>query len=63
MNLLKRDGSLVIIGFMGGNLVNNFDITNMMIKRIAITGSTMRGRNLEEKRVIAEQLKEKVCLL
>ena len=60
MNLLKKDGRLVIIGFMGGNLVNNFDITNMMVKRITITGSTMRGRNLEEKRVIAEQLKEKV---
>lgn len=60
INLLKKDGRLVIIGFMGGNLVNNFDITNMMVKRITITGSTMRGRNLEEKRVIAEQLKEKV---
>lgn len=60
MNLLKKDGRLVIIGFMGGNLVNNFDITNMMVKRITITGSTMRGRNLEEKRVIADQLKEKV---
>lgn len=60
MNLLKKDGMLMIIGFMGGNLVNNFDITNMMVKRITITGSTMRGRNLEEKRVIAEQLKEKV---
>lgn len=32
----------------------------MMVKRITITGSTMCGRNLEEKRVIAEQLKEKV---
>ncbi|MBT0720283.1 NAD(P)H-quinone oxidoreductase [Rosenbergiella collisarenosi] len=60
MNLLKKDGRLVIIGFMGGNLVDNFDITNMMVKRITITGSTMRGRNLEEKRAIAEQLKEKV---
>ncbi|WKX26934.1 NAD(P)H-quinone oxidoreductase [Tatumella ptyseos] len=60
MNLMKKDGRLVIIGFMGGNLVDNFDITHMMVKRITITGSTMRGRNLEEKREIAEQLKEKV---
>lgn len=60
MNLLKKEGRLVIIGFMGGNLVDNFDITHMMVKRITITGSTMRGRNLEEKREIAEQLKERV---
>ncbi len=60
MILLKKRWHVGDYWLYGGNLVNNFDITNMMVKRITITGSTMRGRNLEEKRVIAEQLKEKV---
>ncbi|MBT0724492.1 NAD(P)H-quinone oxidoreductase [Rosenbergiella sp. S61] len=60
INLLKKDGRLVIIGFMGGSIVDHFDITAMMVKRLVISGSTMRGRNLEEKKAIAQQLKEKV---
>lgn len=60
LNLLKKDGRLVVIGFMGGRVVENFDVQTMMLKRATITGSTMRGRSLAEKKAIALELKEHV---
>ncbi|WP_139109446.1 zinc-binding dehydrogenase, partial [Acinetobacter baumannii] len=43
LNLLKRDGRLVIIGFMGGRLAKEFDIQKLISKRATITGPTMRA--------------------
>lgn len=49
LNLLKRDGRLVIIGFMGGRIAKEFDLQKLILKRATITGSTMRARNSQEK--------------
>lgn len=49
LELLKRDGRLVIIGFMGGRIAHDVDIQTLMLKRATVTGSTMRGRSAEEK--------------
>lgn len=56
IKLLKKDGRLVIIGFMGGRIVEQFDVQEVMLKRAIITGSTMRGRSMEEKHTIAKEL-------
>ncbi len=60
LTLLKKDGRLVIIGYMGGQVVERFDLQQLMLKRATITGSTMRGRSAEEKHVIAKELVAKV---
>lgn len=60
LTLLKKDGRLVIIGYMGGQVVERFDLQQLMLKRATITGSTMRGRSAEEKHIIAKELVAKV---
>ncbi len=49
LNLLKRDGRLVIIGFMGGRIAKEFDLQKLILKRATITGSTMRARKQRKK--------------
>ncbi|WP_038344020.1 NAD(P)H-quinone oxidoreductase [Acinetobacter sp. A47] len=58
LRLLKRDGRLVIIGFMGGRKVDGFDIQELMLKRAVVTGSTMRARTNEEKAKITQELEQ-----
>lgn len=60
LRLLKRDGRLVIIGFMGGRNVENFDIQELMLKRAVVTGSTMRARTNAEKAKITQDLEQYV---
>lgn len=60
MNVLATNGRLVIIGFMGGSVADHLDLTQLMLKRATITGSTMRSRNTQEKAVIADHLKQYV---
>ncbi len=60
LGLLKKDGRLVIIGFMGGRIAHEVDIQTLMLKRATVTGSTMRGRTPAEKQQIAEALRRHV---
>ncbi len=57
---LARDGRLVIVAFMQGSKVEQFDLLPVMMKRLVITGSTMRPRTAAEKGAIAAALKKKV---
>ena len=56
---LARDGRLVMIGFMGGTEAS-FDARQIILRRLTITGSTLRIRSVEEKGVIARQLETHV---
>lgn len=60
MNLLKRDGRLVILGFMGGRIAKEFDLQQLILKRAKVTGSTMRARTDQEKAEITQSLKQMV---
>ncbi|MDX5932021.1 NAD(P)H-quinone oxidoreductase [Acidiphilium acidophilum] len=60
LSALKRDGRLVQIAFMQGNVAQEFDLLPIMIKRLTVTGSTMRPRTAAEKAAIATQLHETV---
>ncbi len=60
LRALARDGRLVLIAFLGGPKVENFDLTPIMVKRLTVTGSTMRPRSTAEKGAIADALREKV---
>jgi NADPH2:quinone reductase len=60
LRVLGTDGRLVIIALMGGHEVEKADIRPIMLKRLVVTGSTMRPRTTAEKGVIARALEEKV---
>ena len=57
---LAMDGRLVLIAFLGGSKVADFDFTQVMVRRLTITGSTMRPRTTAQKGQIAAELREKV---
>ena len=51
LRCLKMDGRLVIIAFLGGSKVEQFDLLSVMLRRLVITGSTMRPRTAAQKGV------------
>ena len=57
---LSMDGRLVLIAFLGGSKVENFDLTQIMVRRLTVTGSTMRPRTTAQKDAIAAELRERV---
>lgn len=57
---LARRGRLVIIGFLGGGSVKDFNLMTMMDKQASVTGSMMRSRSAEEKAEIAQAVKANV---
>ncbi len=60
LRVLAMDGRLVLIAFLAGSKVENFDFVTVMTKRLTITGSTMRPRSTAQKGAIAGALREKV---
>lgn len=59
LNILKPDGRLVYINAMHGNSVN-LNIMKMMLKRITITGSTLRARDVAFKTALAADILKNV---
>lgn len=57
---LHQNGRLFLIGFMGGNIAENVDLLTIALKRIHITGSTMRSRTKAEKAEIAQSLRNEL---
>jgi NADPH2:quinone reductase len=60
LSSLAKDGRLVIIGTMGGHMVEKFNLGRVQAKRLSIMGSTMRPRTSAEKAVIAAELRSRV---
>jgi putative PIG3 family NAD(P)H quinone oxidoreductase len=60
LSVLAKDGCLSIIAFLGGNVADKVNLTPIMVKRLTVTGSTMRPRTAEEKRAIRDDLKSQV---
>ncbi|ENV44063.1 NAD(P)H-quinone oxidoreductase [Acinetobacter schindleri] len=63
LNLLRRDGRLVYIAFLGGAKAKEVKLGQIMMKRLTITGSTMRARSTAEKAEITQGLKTHVVPL
>jgi NADPH2:quinone reductase len=57
---LKLDGRLVMIAFLNGHVAESVDLRPIMVKRLTVTGSTMRPRTTAEKGAIAAALEAKV---
>jgi NADPH2:quinone reductase len=54
-----QDGRIVSIAFLNGSTAE-IDFMPVMLKRLTLTGSTLRPRSIEEKASIARALREKV---
>ena len=54
---LAIDGRLAMIAFLGGAKAE-INFAQIMMKRITVTGSTLRPRSIQDKAVIAEDLRE-----
>ncbi|SMG51600.1 putative NAD(P)H quinone oxidoreductase, PIG3 family [Marivirga sericea] len=59
INILKPDGRLVIINTMK-DAESSFNMKKVMVKRLTITGSTLRARSPAFKGDIAEQLRQQI---
>jgi NADPH2:quinone reductase len=60
LRCMAKDGRLVIIAFLQGHEAEKVDLRPIMVKRLTVTGSTMRPRTTAEKGAIAAELEEKV---
>ncbi|HCD84389.1 MAG TPA: NAD(P)H-quinone oxidoreductase [Agrobacterium sp.] len=60
LSALAKDGCLSIIAFLGGATAEKVNLTPIMVKRLTVTGSTMRPRTADEKRAIRDDLVEQV---
>ena len=56
---LNTDGSLVIIGLMGGRS-GSLDLGRLLVKRIRVIGSTLRSRSDASKASVIQVLRERV---
>jgi putative PIG3 family NAD(P)H quinone oxidoreductase len=59
VSLLRRDGRLVFIAFLQGSRCD-MDFMPVMLKRLRVTGSTMRPRSVEEKAAIRDALAREI---
>jgi NADPH2:quinone reductase len=59
LTCLADDGRLVLIAFLGGTRAT-IDMTDILRRRLTITGSTLRPRPIEIKAAVARALREKV---
>ena len=59
INILKRNGTLINLGWLTGSIVK-VNLLMIMLKRLIITGSTLRVGSLEEKETIANDLKKEI---
>jgi len=59
MSALAADGRLVFIAFLGGAAAQ-VNFVPIMLKRLTVTGSTLRARRIEDKAAIAASLRSQV---
>lgn len=57
---LARRGRLVIIGFLGGASVKDFNLLTLLDKQASVTGSMMRSRSAQEKADVARGVRDNV---
>ena len=60
LSLLGLEGRLVQIAFLRGSSVESFDFMPIMLKRLTLTGSTMRVRTADQKAEVARALHDKI---
>ena len=56
IGLLAIEGRLINIAYLQGSIVSRFDWKPVMLRRLTVTGSTLRPRSVEDKAAIAQAL-------
>lgn len=59
LGLLATEGRLVVIGLLGGSTAE-VNLRRMLTRRLTLTASTLRGRGLDEKAALAEEMRREV---
>ncbi|MGH6936766.1 MAG: NAD(P)H-quinone oxidoreductase, partial [Methylocella sp.] len=60
MSVMAAEGRLVQIGFLQSATVENFDMRPIILRRLTVTGSTLRARSVRQKAEVAAALREKI---
>jgi NADPH:quinone reductase-like Zn-dependent oxidoreductase len=58
--IMATEGRLVQIGFLQSHVTEAFDFRPVMLRRLTLTGSTLRARSVAQKAAIAVALEEKI---
>jgi tumor protein p53-inducible protein 3 len=58
IDALKVDGTLVILGFLGGTSAQNFNMASILSKRLTMKGSTLRSRSKQYKSELSKEFIE-----
>jgi NADPH:quinone reductase-like Zn-dependent oxidoreductase len=59
LSVMAAEGRLVQIGFLQSAMAENFDLRPIMLRRLTLTGSTLRARTVAQKAEIASALRGK----
>lgn len=60
LSILAVEGRLVHIYFMQGSVIDGLDLLPVMLRRLTITGSTLRPRTLAQKTKVSQAIRERV---
>jgi len=60
LSVMALEGRLIQIGFLQSAMVETFDLRPIMLRRLTVTGSTLRARSVPQKAAIAAALREKI---
>jgi NADPH:quinone reductase len=60
LSVMAVEGRLVQIGFLQSAMVENFDMRPIILRRLTVTGSTLRARSVQQKAEVAAALREKI---
>ena len=63
ISIMAMEGRLVQIAFLGSPITEMLDFTSVMVRRLVLTGSTLRPRPLAMKAEVARQVRERVLPL
>ncbi len=56
IDVLRKDGRLVILAFLGGVKIENVNLVQLLTKRLQINGTTLRSRDIGYKITLAQEL-------
>jgi NADPH:quinone reductase-like Zn-dependent oxidoreductase len=62
LRVLAVRGRIVVVGLTAG-ATTPFNLATLLVKRLTIVGTTLRGRPLEEKITIARELSDRIVPL
>ncbi len=60
LSILALEGRLVQIAFLQSSVVENFNFMPVLLKRLTLSGSTLRSRTLAQKAAVAAAVRENV---